>query len=369
MRRRKFLETVSTAGLASLAGCSGSPGDRETSSQSSAEALEQAENLERLLEEEEVLEAEDTKLFVGNPNHYDFGYSQLTASDRSGQSFIEDRVEEGMSPGRIWTEAAEAQDATRAELLDSNFPDRLEYDILVEEDFNVLVADSTDHGYISEAATGATSRMEQLLDADAEIYWESTREFTVDELKRIGASNPDTLVYHVVDRSGNGAGITGQNHNIALLNARLAEQSSDPVEAMSNIFLHEGLHSAANMPHLPYGDANLMSVSTESPVDAELKPQARRMIERYASADIEFDAYTEDGTAKLEATFTPSQTVEGGGEFLEQNTRNVLESISFDYSGWDIQAFENTVEMERDGVNVILEPGPRNGYESVEVQG
>lgn len=360
MKRRRFLVSAA-AGISGFAGCGSTP---ETTPTVGSAARSNAEKLERLIEDD-FLDAEENSLFVGNPDFYEYGLSELTASDNPGTSFIEDRVRGGENAEDIWRQIAAQMDGEQGEILDNSFTDPLDYDLLEKNQLDILVLNSSSSDFIRDSADRAMQNIDETLGINTALEIRNSDTYSQQELINVVEDYPDTLVFHTFAGDGR-AGSGAPNLNAALVNTAPAESSNRPVETLAKIFEHEAHHTTVNMPHLPYDGENLMSVRSNSAAEAVLTEQARQMAEKYMSSELEHDAFIEDGVGKVKVSFSPTYSIEDGEKYLEQNTQNALLSLEFPVEKWDLQAYENTVEMENNGVRVILEPDKEHGYASVE---
>lgn len=376
MERRKFLALSAAA----ITGCSSQNGeeDREDTSSTTTDSSDnrdtavseptraeyQADKLKEVLGGDQEL-FEQQALFVGNPNSFDYDMSSIYLRDKERNSSIAERLGEGDSPREIWEGFLEENGYTES-FLDSRFKDPLDYNVIAESRAGLKVLDSTDTDYVEAALIQAEKELEDVLGIDIEADIEASSRMTQKELEQRAQLNPDSMVIHLYSENSSELGTSTINGNFGFMNINTIGARESPEKALAKTFQHEAYHTLVNHPHIP-GSNNLMSVSDDTPSDAEISDQAIDMATIYVNGEVFYHGGVEDGKGYVEVGFQPVRSINRGEEYLKQNTEAVLQNYSFPVEEWEIKAQDNTAVLSRDDAVVQLHPGEKAGYQEINV--
>lgn len=360
--RRKTLGLTAGA-LGTLTGCSAlsdtDSDGKPTATEEGEQTRYQLQKLQDVLLEDSALRENMPRMFVGNPNFYSFHETPLTARVSSDEVADE-------SASEVFQTAAEERDQNLGDLLDSNFNDPLSYDLLVEEDLDIVVYNASTHDIEDDTLKEFSREVESLTGLKPAISLEQDVGLGKNEYREKAVKQDDKLVYGFLDDLGNVYGRSAHNENFVEMNSeKVLANNSD--EATVNAMLHEFLHSAINFPHIPVGTDHLMFRTPENPEDVEISQQTEDLVERYMSSELSYSAEDQDSETAYKVGFEPQKQLGDGEEYLVENTEFILDIINFPREKYEIKPDQDTIKLSREGYVAELYPSDKHLYQDVRV--
>jgi len=352
MKRRNFIKSGAVIAAGGLAGCSS---DEEISDKERflVDSLRGDGNIN--FEDEEGVD-----LYVGDPNNYDYSGSEVTASG----SAISQRISDGTSAEGIFREVYK-HNGGKERVLDAEFTDPLEYDIIGNGEVDVILYDNTEAEYTPTECRNALDWTEEVMGIDISLDVKQTERYNEDQMIELAKTVPDKLLLHAYD--GQGDPKATKYSNLGMIDLRRLLDSEDPESAVMNAFRHEGLHAFANLPHIPRTYNNLMSVGTRNPELSRPSRQAEEMARIYANSDISYSIEREGGKNVAVASVEPNETIDNGSRMAENSMRGVLSLLGENPDDWSVEMRDSFFHITKEDTHIVAEPDPKAGFDRVGV--